>query len=90
MYSILILQFQNKPSSNIYFENLFNDNDIDWAAIYMLPRLQSVTKIVRLAPPSPIIQCWLDVCLLISGLGCLLWLLQAWYNIESGGRGDFL
>ena len=38
--------------------------------------------------PSPLIQCWLQVCLLISGLGCLAWLLQAWYNIESGGRGD--
>ena len=36
---------------------------------------------------SPLIQCWLHVCLLISGLGCLAWLLQACYNIESGGRG---
>ena len=34
--SILILKF-NKPSSNTYFENLSNDNDIDMAAIYMLP-----------------------------------------------------
>ena len=32
----MILKVQNKPSS-IYFKNLFNDNDIDWAAIYMLP-----------------------------------------------------
>ena len=39
--------------------------------------------------PSPLIQCWLQVCLLISGLACLAWLLQAWYNIESGGRGGF-
>ena len=30
---------QNKPSSNIYFENLFNENDMDWAAIYRLPCL---------------------------------------------------
>ena len=35
MYSILILRVQNKPSSNIYFKNLFNYNDIDWTAIYM-------------------------------------------------------
>ena len=38
--------------------------------------------------PSPLIQCWLQVCLLICGLGCLAMLLQAWHNIESGGRGD--
>ena len=37
--------------------------------------------------PSPLIQCWLQVCLLICGLGCLAMLLQAWHNIESGGRG---
>ena len=36
IYSILILKVQNKPSSNIYFENLFNDYNIDWTAIYML------------------------------------------------------
>ena len=35
IYSILISKFQNKPSSNFYFENLFNDNDIDWATIYI-------------------------------------------------------
>ena len=38
--------------------------------------------------PSPLIQCWLQVCLLICDLGCLAWLLLAWHNIESGGRGD--
>ena len=36
IYFILV---QNKPSSNIYFEILFNNNDIGWAAICMLPRL---------------------------------------------------
>ena len=39
IYSILILKVQNKPLSNIYFENLFHHNDIDWAVIYMLSRL---------------------------------------------------
>ena len=39
IYSILISRAQNKPSSNIYFENLYNDYNIDWTAIYMLPRL---------------------------------------------------
>ena len=39
IYSILILKVQNKPSSNFYFENLFNGNDIEWAKMYMLPSL---------------------------------------------------
>ena len=38
IYSILISKAQNKPSSNIYFENLYSDFNIDWTAIYMLPR----------------------------------------------------
>ena len=38
MYSILISKVQDKPSSNACFENLFNDYNIDWTAIYMLPR----------------------------------------------------
>ena len=29
LYSILILKVQNKPFCKIYFEKLFNDNDID-------------------------------------------------------------
>ena len=29
IYSIFISKVQNKPSSNIYFENLFNDYNID-------------------------------------------------------------
>ena len=37
--SILISKIQNKPSSNIYFENLFNYYYNDWIAIYMLSRL---------------------------------------------------
>ena len=35
--SILISRAHNKPSSNIYFENLYNYYNIDWTAIYMLP-----------------------------------------------------
>ena len=47
IYSILISKFQNKYSSNFYFENLFNDNDFDWAAIYMLPRLATYNTNMR-------------------------------------------
>ena len=47
IYSILISRAQNKPSSNIYFENLYNDYDIDWTAIYMLPRLITYNTYMR-------------------------------------------
>ena len=47
IYSILILKVQNKPSSNIYFENLFNDYNIDWTAIYMFPRLVTYNTYMR-------------------------------------------
>ena len=43
----MILKVQNKPSSNIYFENLFNYHDIDWTAIYMLPRLVTHNTYMR-------------------------------------------
>ena len=36
-----------QTSSSIYFENLFNENDIDWAVIYMLPRLITYNNYMR-------------------------------------------
>ena len=39
IYAISISKVQNKRSANFYFKNLFDGNDIDWATIYMLPRL---------------------------------------------------
>ena len=47
IYAILISKFQNKPSSNFYFENLFNNNDIDGATIYMLPYLAPYNTYMR-------------------------------------------
>ena len=38
IYFILISKVQNKPSFNIYFENLLNGDNIDWTVIYMLQR----------------------------------------------------
>ena len=43
----MILKVQSKPSSNIYFENLFNYDDIDRTAIYMLPRLVTHNTYMR-------------------------------------------
>ena len=42
-----MLKVQNKPSSNIYFENIFNVSDIDWEAIYMLLHLFSHNTYMR-------------------------------------------
>ena len=39
IYFMLISNCQNKPSSNVYFEDLVDDCDIDWVAIYMLSHL---------------------------------------------------
>ena len=35
----MILKVEKRPFSNIYFENLFNHDDIDWTAIYTLTRI---------------------------------------------------
>ena len=48
IYFILISIAQNKPSSNIYFENLYNDYNIDSKAIYMLPPLITYNACMRL------------------------------------------
>ena len=34
IYSILISRALNKPSSNAYFENPYNDYNIDWTSNY--------------------------------------------------------
>ena len=47
IYSILISEVQNKPSFNFYFENLVDDNNIDWAAIYMLLGLGTYNTYMR-------------------------------------------
>ena len=38
IYSVSISKVQNKPSSNIYFKNPYNDYNTDWTAIYIMPR----------------------------------------------------
>ena len=47
IYSILIPRAQNKPSSNTYFENLYNDYNIGGTAIYTLPRLITNSTYMR-------------------------------------------
>ena len=46
IYSILIFKVQNKAFSNICFV-MFHHNDIDWTAIYKLPRLAAHDTYIR-------------------------------------------
>ena len=47
IYDILITKKTNKPTSQRYFENLFNRNDIGWNEIYLLPRKATVNSYLR-------------------------------------------
>ena len=48
IYSILISKAQNKLNSNIYFENMYNDYNIDSTAIYTYHALLLITRIFDL------------------------------------------
>ena len=47
IYSILILNIFNKPTSNIYLEKLFENTTLDWSKIYLLPRLATNDTILK-------------------------------------------
>ena len=47
---MLISKIENKPSSNIYFENLFNDFNMDCTTIYMLPCLVTYNTYMQSFP----------------------------------------
>ena len=42
IYSILTLNIVNKPTSNIYFEKLFENTTLDWNKIYLSSRLATI------------------------------------------------
>ena len=42
IYSILIKSGDSKRSSQLYYENVFQNSNLDWKTIYVLPRI--VTK----------------------------------------------
>ena len=39
IYSILIESSDSKPNSQLYYKNVFQNSNLDWKAIYMLPRI---------------------------------------------------
>ena len=47
IYSILISNIGNKPTSNIYFEKLFENTTLDGNKIYLPPRLATIDTNLR-------------------------------------------
>ena len=47
IYSVLIRNIVNKPTSNIYFEKLFENTTLDWNKIYLSPRLATIDTTLR-------------------------------------------
>ena len=47
IYSILISSNVSKPTSNIYFEKLFEYATLDWNKIYLSPRLATIDTTLR-------------------------------------------
>ena len=47
LYFMQILSQYTTPSSQIYFENLFQEKDFEWNKIYLLPRLITVDSAYR-------------------------------------------
>ena len=42
----IIIKYK-KPTSQSYFENIFNNSNLDWKAIYLLPRIATVDTTIR-------------------------------------------
>ena len=47
IYSIFISNIVNKPTSNIYFEKVFENTTLDWNKIYLSPRLATIDTTLR-------------------------------------------
>ena len=47
IYSILISNIVNKPTSSIFFEKLFGNTTLDWNKIYLSPRLATIDTTLR-------------------------------------------
>ena len=45
IYSVLIRNIVNKPTSNIHFEKLFENTTLDWNKIYLSPGLATINTI---------------------------------------------
>ena len=42
----IVLEYK-KPTSQVYFENIFNNFNLDWNEIHILPRLVTLDSVLR-------------------------------------------
>ena len=47
LYKIQIIIKYKKPTSQSYFEKIFKNSNLDWKAIYLLPRIATVDTTIR-------------------------------------------
>ena len=47
LYSVLITKVIDKPSSNVYFENVFPNTKFDWTKMDILNRIKTVNMYLR-------------------------------------------
>ena len=47
LYLMQIVLEYKKPTSQVYFENIFNNFNFDWNKIYILPRLVTLDSVLR-------------------------------------------
>ena len=47
LYSILIKEFTNRPSPNVYFEKIFPNMKFDWRKIYISLRILTINSYLR-------------------------------------------
>ena len=47
LYKIQIIIKYKKPTSQLYFEEIFKNSNLDWKAIYLLPRTATVDTTIR-------------------------------------------
>ena len=47
LYDVLVYTSPDKPTSHVYFENLFREQELNWKEIYILPRKVSLDCNVR-------------------------------------------
>ena len=77
-----------KLLADIFFENDLQNIVLSIFIVLVIKLTYNQWQKLWDSHPVPLIQCWLQICLLISDLHCLTWLLQAWHNIKSGRRRD--
>ena len=47
LYDVLVYTSPDQPTSHVYFENLFREQELNWKEIYILPRKVSLDCNVR-------------------------------------------